>query len=99
MSKLTRREFMKLVGINLGAMFVRLSSPSYWWINRNWPRLSIEELPNKIKFIIQKVSITKLDNAGFLQIFGEDGLLLGPAPLHRTVWNLRKIARVCESWR
>lgn len=85
---------MKLVGINMGAMFMRLSSPGIWWINRIWPRLSIDDLPKKIKFIIQNVPITKLDNAGFLQIFGEDGLLLGQAPLHRTMWNLRKIATI-----
>ena len=94
MRKLSLREFMKLVGINMGAMFMRLSSPGIWWINRIWPRLSIDDLPKKIKFIIQNVPITKLDNAGFLQIFGEDGLLLGQAPLHRTMWNLRKIATI-----
>jgi len=86
--QINRRDFLKLAGLNLGAVLLPASflalRPS-----GAWPALSIEQLPDKIADIIERLPELAFDEAGTLNLISQTGHPYGKAPQARTRWNLQ----------
>jgi hypothetical protein len=91
--RISRREFLKLAGLNLGALLL----PAYLLTPQRaaaslagqWPSLSIDQLPARLADIISRTPEATIDPAGYYYLSGKNGLNDGRVPLARTRWTLQ----------
>jgi hypothetical protein len=83
---ITRREFLKLAGLNLGAL---LASPRLLSLQPSalWPFLTIDQLPPAIADIINRTAQSWIDSSGYLTLKAANGGQPGRVPLSPTQWN------------
>ncbi|MEK6256189.1 MAG: hypothetical protein N2C13_02585, partial [Chloroflexota bacterium] len=91
MKKISRREFLKILYINMGVYAMR---PFGLIFSANKPDQSsagIENMPDEITRILDRVPMTEVDEEGYLQLVDEDGSLKGRVKLARTEWNKKHV--------
>lgn len=84
--RLTRREFLKFASVNL----VGLACPKLGldlFDGSTWPSLGMDQIPEDILNILQRVPQTRIDPHGYLLIQEPNGKYTVQAPLATTKWN------------
>jgi hypothetical protein len=85
---ISRRDFLKLAGLNLGACLLPLQALSTVPYG-SWPALAAEELPAAINEILEITPETSIDDAGLLNLTDRRSQATGQVHLARTRWNLQ----------
>lgn len=95
--RINRRTFLKFVGANLAAgafsalAYPVLAYPIEWSdrqpILHDWPKLTLESLPQTVRNILSKAPRARVDAGGYLVVPGGAGKPPGRVPLVRTLWN------------
>lgn len=83
---LTRREFLKFASINL----LGLACPKIGLDElsvTSWPSLRMDQIPEEIQAILQRVPQTVVGSDGYLQIHEPKGRFIARAPQAVTEWN------------
>jgi hypothetical protein len=87
MSQVTRRDFLRLVGISCAGLVILPKVERFSLRDTNWPEINLNALPLDIKKILEKPIQCQIDNRGELILLNADYELLGKAPLVPTQWN------------
>ena len=86
--QINRRDFLKLAGLNLGAVLLPRSFLSLR-PNGAWPSMAIDQLPDQIADIIERVPTTMIGDDGYLSVAGNTIPCTGRVPQARTRWNVQ----------
>jgi hypothetical protein len=84
---LSRREFLKLAGSGILGVFVPPGLRSLSYQTADWPSLTLEELPSRMRTILELMPELRIDHTGRLVMQGKDGQPGGEMPLAPTEWN------------
>ena len=89
---LSRREFLKLAGLTAGLALQASSWPGKAWFSTlhatQWPSISPQVLPERLRRILQLVPRAQIDTQGRLELYDAQGHPQGLVPLVPTQWNL-----------
>ncbi len=89
---LNRRAFLKVLGVNIAALLVPfpgLESP-YSMNKDNWPTVTREGLPYKVRAILDRMAGGIIDTRGNLHLRIKGQKFYEQAPLAQTLWNREK---------
>ncbi len=94
--KISRREFLKLLGVNLAGVALgsfpgELTSEAFLW-----PSLKLDQLPRSVQNILIRVPKTTVSEDGYLHLLNFNNRRLGKIPLAQTEWNLERSKSVDE---
>ncbi len=93
-NQIHRREFLKFIGAHTAAALV----PVHWFMDMDdhnqeaseWPRLSLDDLPDRIAAILDRTPQTYIGANGYLQWVTSKGGYRRNVPLARTLWNIER---------
>ena len=96
MKPLSRREFLKLAGINLAAFAFQALPPGMENWMEGWPLLGLQDLPGAVKEIVKRVPNTEIGQNGYLYLLNKYRFSLGRIPQAPTQWNYERRNKVDE---
>ena len=85
---LTRRDFIRLAGMSLGALILPVNNFKVFSKGFDWPSLRLDAVPIPAQNILSLVPKTIIGAGGDLFLLGTKNHLAGRVPLARTQWNL-----------
>lgn len=88
--KVSRRDFLKLAGVNLAGLALRGLPAGFGDWAAGWPSLRLSDLPVEIQNILRRVPKTVLMQNGYLHLLDENRFSRGRVPLAPTRWNLER---------
>ncbi len=89
-TKVSRRDFLKLLGANLAGMALGSFPGDFSTGTFLWPSLKLHQLPRSVQNILIRVPKTSVAQNGYLHMHNRRNNSSGRVPLARTDWNLER---------
>lgn len=89
-TKISRRDFLKLIGVNLAGMALGTFPGDFSRDSFLWPTIKLRHLPENIQSILSCVPETYIAPNGYLHLQNQRSHTFGRVPLAETQWNLER---------
>lgn len=86
--KISRKDFLSLIGVTLGALIIPPALTIPGRPSARWPELESGNLPPEISCILNSTPETTIDSAGYLQVHDPSKSIWSAAHVEPTLWNI-----------
>jgi hypothetical protein len=87
--RISRRDFLKVVGLNLSGLAIPNLPGMLDWA-AGWPSMHSYDLPVAVREILTRVHNTKISAKGDMYLLDRFLKLIGQIPVAKTRWNLER---------